>query len=568
MGLMNGALQIGRSALLSYQSALHVIGNNVSNAGSASYTRQTPLLTPYQGTALPEGFLSGGGVALSALRRNIDESLEGRLRVALGDQQDALVRQQTVSRIESILNELTDTDLSSLLQGFFNSFHTLQNDPTDVAVRGMVLQAGDAVVREIGRQRQDVLMMRDELNNQIASLATRAGKLTEDIAALNTRITATEGAAAGGANALRDQRDEMLRELSAIIQIEVREQPGGGVNVYAGNELLIAGGMNRGLTWTLDTVDNEPRVVVRFADNQRALVPRGGQIAGLISARDEHVLAHVEALNNLSQVLISEVNKVHADGQGLVGFTELTGAFHMDDPDAALDEAGLALTPQNGSFILHVTNTQTSPPSRTATTISVDLDGVGADDTLTTLAAKIDAVAGVSAEVTSDNRLKLTADADHEITFSQDSSNVLAALGLNVFFVGTSAMDLAVNPDLVANVDLLAASTQHTPGDGSNAGAMAALGTTALSSLGGRSVMDYYHTLASDVAVKGAAAVADVEASDAIVLSLSAQRESISGVNLDEEVIAMLKMERAFGAAARFTTVVDGLMDDVLALVG
>jgi flagellar hook-associated protein 1 len=93
------------------------------------------------------------------------------------------------------------------------------------------------------------------------------------------------------------------------------------------------------------------------------------------------------------------------------------------------------------------------------------------------------------------------------------------------------------------------------------------LSTTALQNLGGQSVMDYYHTLATNIAVKGAAAVAELEASNAIVLSLSAQRESISGVNLDEEVIALMKMERAFGAAARFTTVVDRLMDEVLALV-
>lgn len=567
MGLMNGALQVGRSALLSYQSALHVIGNNVSNAGSASYTRQTPVLTPYQGTALPEGFLSGGGVALTMLQRNIDESLEGRLRVAMGDHQEAHIRQQTVSRIESVLNELSDTALSSLLQEFFNSFQTLQNAPTDVAVRGMALQAGDAVVREIGRQRQDVLMLRDELNGQVASMTTHANKLANDIAELNKRITAAEGSAQGGANALRDQRDELLRELSTIIQIQVREQPGGSINVYVGNELLISGGMNRGLTWTLETVGNEPRAVVRFADSQRVLVPRGGKIAGLISARDEHVMAHVEALNNLAQVLIGEVNKVHAVGQGLTGFTQLTGAFHVEDPDRALDRAGLALTPQNGSFVLYVTNTQTSPPSRTATTIAVDLDGVGNDETLSTLAAKINAVTGVTAEVTTDYRLKLAADPDHEITFGEDSSNVLAALGLNVFFVGSSAEDLAVNPDLVNNVDLLAASTQHAPGDGSNAGALAALSTTALQSLGGQSVMDYYHTLATNIAVKGAAAVAELEASNAIVLSLSAQRESISGVNLDEEVIALMKMERAFGAAARFTTVVDRLMDEVLALV-
>ena len=122
MGLVNGALQIGRSALLAYQSALQVVGNNVSNAGSATYTRQSPVLTPYVGVPLPEGFMPGGGVMLSALQRSVDSSLEDRLRVSTGDYAAATAQRDSLSRIESVLNELTDTSLSSLLGQFFNSF--------------------------------------------------------------------------------------------------------------------------------------------------------------------------------------------------------------------------------------------------------------------------------------------------------------------------------------------------------------------------------------------------------------------------------------------------------------
>jgi flagellar hook-associated protein FlgK len=64
----------------------------VSNADSASYTRQTPVLSPYVGVPLPEGFMPGGGVTLSALQRNVDDSLEDRLRVATGDRAAARQR--------------------------------------------------------------------------------------------------------------------------------------------------------------------------------------------------------------------------------------------------------------------------------------------------------------------------------------------------------------------------------------------------------------------------------------------------------------------------------------------
>src|SRR5688500_18297902 len=88
MSLTTSALQIGKSALLAYQSALQVVGNNISNAGSPSYTRQTPVLSPAAGVMLPEGIMPGSGITLTSLQRNVDNSLENRIRLALGDQAD------------------------------------------------------------------------------------------------------------------------------------------------------------------------------------------------------------------------------------------------------------------------------------------------------------------------------------------------------------------------------------------------------------------------------------------------------------------------------------------------
>jgi len=569
MGLINSALQVGRSALLAYQSALEVVGNNVSNAGSTTYTRQTPVLSPTTGIPLPEGFIPGGGVALTALQRNVDNSLENRIRFAMGDQADALAQQQTLGRIEGVMNELSDIDLSTLLQEFFNAFSSLQSQPQDIGVRTLVLSAGDSLAREIQRQRIDILSMRDELNRDLASMAEVADKLVNDIADLNVRITATEASGRGGANSLRDQRDGLLRQLGQMMQIEVREQPDGGVNVYVGNEQLLQGGLTRGITSTLDTVNGEPKTGIRFADNNGPITLRGGQMAGMVAARDTHVLGQVDALNSLASALITEVNRVHAQGQGLEGYTDVTGSYGVDDSTAALNsaQAGLSLTPQNGSFLLTVTD-KNSGTSITSV-IKVDLDGIGAEETLDSLAAQINATAAnVTAAVTADGRLQLTAANGFEFSFAQDSSNVLASLGVNGFFTGSNAEDLAVNDVLISNPNMLAAATQRAPGDGSNAAAIAALGSNPVTGLGNRSLTEFYNGIAADVANRGHAAQSGVQAADAVAASLNAQRESVSGVSLDEETVSMMKLERAFQGAARFTSVVDQLIQEMLSIVG
>jgi flagellar hook-associated protein 1 len=569
MGLINGALEIGRSALLAYQSALQVVGNNVSNVGSSTYTRQTPVLSPVLGANLPEGFTPGGGVALSGLQRNVDDALEGRIRYSLGDQAYSLIQQDSLGRIESVMNELSDTDLSTLLQNFFNAFSSVQNSTDDVSVRQVAITAGDSVAREIQRQRSDMIALRDELNRNIGSAVGDANKVCHDIADLNVRITAAESSSRAGSGALRDQRDDLLRQLGTLMQIETREQPDGGMNVYVGNEQLIQGGMSRGIISTLDTVDGQPKTVVRFADNNSPITLLGGSIAGMLASRDVNVQGHMQDLDGLANALINEVNKVHSQGQGLDGYTSTSGATTVMDADAVLNSsaAGLSLKAQNGSFQVTVKDKSTGLTQ--TTTIEVDLDGIGGnDDTLNSLVAQINAKVGnLTATATPDHRLSLSASNGFEFSFGQDSSNALASLGVNSFFVGSSAKDLTVNAALSANPRLLAVATNGTPGDGSNAGKIAALGRDPLPGLNNVSLTGYYNGIVSTVANTGAAAKARVDATDAINSSLVAQRESISGVSLDEETISLMRMERAFQGAAKYTSVVDQLMDEVLSIV-
>jgi len=571
MGLVNGALQIGKTALLAYQSALQVTGNNMANAGSSIYTRQTPVLHPVIGGAIPEGFMPGGGVALAELRRNVDESLMNRLRIANSQTTMVGVQQQNIGRIESTMNELSEVDLSTLLQAFFNSFSALQNDPQSLGQRDIVLNAAGSLTSALQRQRSEVLALRDELNSQIQRDTETAAELVENIRDMNVRIVSMEGGGQFGANALRDQRDQYLAELSELVQVQVREQPDGSVNVYVGNDLLIQGGMSRGLTCTLDNTDGIVRATVRFADNNGTVTLWAGQLAGLQIARDEQVLPHVERLNSLGAALIQEVNRIHASGQGLANggwFTDVAGTYDVDDPTLVLnsDQIGLDLVPRNGSFLITLTD---STGIATTTTITVDLDGIGADDSLNSLAAKINAsVANLTATVTSDNRLELTTADGYTMTFAEDTSYVLAALGINTFFSGTDAMDISINEMLLENPARLAAATDRTAGDGTNAARLAALGSEPVAGIGNQSLIEFYNLIVNDVAVRGAATKASVEAHDAVTTALSTQRESLSGVSLDEETIMLLKLERSFQGAARFTSVVDQMIEEMLGLLG
>jgi len=573
MGLLNSALQIGRSAILGYEGALHVVGNNISSAGSADYTRLTPELDPLTGRLIAANLQPGSGVALTAIQRNIDEALEGRLRLAIGQVESSTTRQEVAAQVETMFDDIIGTGVGARLNEYFAAFDELQNSPEDPAIRDLVISRGAQLAEGLRALRTQLTQLSEDIDKQISALVETADGWARDIARLNEEITRAEAGRRGQATALRDQRDGLLRQLSEIFDVTVREQPNGTVNVYVGSEALVQGASVRGLIAVREIVDGMVRTSVRFADTNQQVAIHGGKLEGLLISRDQD--SRIAALDELAAGIIAEVNRLHVDGQGLVGYESVTGTYDVLDVDAPLDStlAGLPFPPRNGSFYLVVADDATGTP--VAYRVDVDVDG---SDVGMSLSALVDAinvqVQGVTASITGDRRLQLTADDGFRFTFGhdgqiprEDTSGVLAALGINTFFSGTDAADIEVNGAIVEEPNLLAAASVNLDGDGVNAGRLAALSTTALARLRDVSISGFYRTIANAAAVASAAAKSDTEAATTVHQSLQAQRENISGVNLDEEAISLVKYQRSFQGAARFVSTVDQLLAELVTLL-
>ncbi len=575
MGLLNSALQIGRSALLSYQGALQTVGSNISSAGSPDYTRLSPQLDPIQGSLVANDLQPGAGVALTDIQRYLDEALEGRVRLAIGGQESAFARQTALAQVESYFGDLSGAGVSSRLTEFFRRFDAVQNTPEDLAIRELTVGGGAGLAESLQTLRGRLAGLGEDIDGQITDIVARADDIAEEIARLNSEITTSEAGRRGLATALRDQRDALLRDLSEIFDVTVREEPDGSINVYAGSEALVQGGESRGLIAVTESDGEFRRTSVRFENTNQQVEIRGGRLQGLFVARDQNAYGQISVLDELAVALIADVNRIHADGQGLTGFRQVTGSFDVFATDVALDSAaaGLADPPQSGSFYITVFDDATHTP--VAHRIDIALDGQGGGATLESLVTDINSqVTGATASITSDRRFSLIADDGFSFTFGHDgqqsradTSHVLASLGMNTFFTGTTAANIAVNEAVLADPSLLAAATVFLPGDGANAGRIAALDVASSGRLAGASIPEFYNSVSNTVAVTAAAANGDVEASAAVLSSLQSQKEAISGVNLDEEAIALLKYERAFQGASRFVRVVDDLLAELVALV-
>ena len=114
---LNGALQIGQSAILASQAAIGVAGNNMANAATPGYHRQRIGIMPGRSEAIGRGQFVGTGVQLGSITRQIDVALQARLRSAIGEQAGAAIEQRFLSALELLQNDLTDPQHSSSTAG-------------------------------------------------------------------------------------------------------------------------------------------------------------------------------------------------------------------------------------------------------------------------------------------------------------------------------------------------------------------------------------------------------------------------------------------------------------------
>lgn len=154
-----------------------------------------------------------------------------------------------------------------------------------------------------------------------------------------------------------------------------------------------------------------------------------------------------------------------------------------------------------------------------------------------------------------------------DVVADADTSDVLVALGLGSLLNGSSASDIAVRPDLMEDPELLA--TGYSSSDGDNAAVLALLEleTQDVEGLGGAQLGEFYSSMAAGLGFEVATTTDTLEVSDALLESLETRREQVAGVNVDEELVQLLKFEQAFGAAVQFISTVNQLGDDLLGML-
>lgn len=555
------SIQLANNTIRAQQIGLQVVGQNISNANTPGYIREEVIFSPAP-TQQVGDLLLGLGVDVVGVVQKVDTFLEERLRSATADRANSEAKENTWFQLEGLIGELSDTDLSTSLNDFISSINEVLNQPESVSVRNLAVLQGQTLSAEINRLFNRTTELRVDLNDRIEGSVSDINRLIGEISELNQRITETEGGntSASDAVGLRDQRGLALTQLSELISVQVVEQPSGAVNVYSGGDFLVFEGTTREVQSTLETDRGISIAQLSITETGTPLDLSSGEIGGFVAGRDEILGNFQDQLNEFTATFINEFNRVFSSGQGLSGYQSLTSEFGVDDVDAALDATGLEFTPENGSFQVQVFNRQTGLTE--TTDVFVNLDGLDSDTSLSDLAAALDAIDGISASIDTSNRLQILSDTpDQDFAFNDDTSGVLASLGLNTFFSGTSAIDIGVNQVLVTDPGKFAASGTGIGPDTSNALELAGFLDRPLDSANGTTITDLYDRLSGETTQNAAVARAVADGFRVFEQTLEGEHLSISGVSIDEETVRMISYQRVFQAAARYISELSELLE-------
>jgi flagellar hook-associated protein 1 FlgK len=560
------SIQMASNTLQADQIGLQVVGQNIANANTPSYIRETVQLEPGP-TQRVGNLLLGTGVTIEGVTQQIDTFLEQRLQGAMSDSSDTQTQATAYTNLEQVSGELSSTDMSTLMTNFFNSISNVLNDPQDVPTRNAAVLQGTTLTQAVNSVAQGVSQLQSNLNDQVAGTAASINSLTSAIAQLNVQIAQTQGGNSGSNQAvgLLDQRTADLEDLSNLIDIRVQPDSSGGVSVYCGNTYLVMDGNSRPVQSTNSEVNGTSEANISITATGETLDPSSGELHGLLTARDQVLGGFTTQLNNFAQTLAFEFNKVYSSGQGLTGYQTATGEFGVDDSNAALNAAGLTYTPSNGSFQVIVQNTQTG--ASTTNTVNVNLTGLGQQTTLASLADSLNSISGLSASINASGQLTINSNSsDEEFSFANDNSGTLAALGINTFFSGTSAATLGVSTVLQNDPGKFAASQGGIGQDTQNATALANFMNQPLASQNGDTISTVYDNFMASTSQAASVAQSTSTASQSYLQTLQGQKTSISGVNIDEEAVNMMTLQSNYAASAKYITTIQQLLSILVQL--
>ncbi|MCF6266606.1 MAG: flagellar hook-associated protein FlgK [Desulfuromusa sp.] len=317
MSGLTSALNIGTTGLSTNQKGIEVTGNNVSNVNTPGYSKQTLDLTSTPTLRFNDQMI-GQGAVVNSITREGNQFVTKQLIDKTADYGETDAKDIPLAEIERIVG-IDEADLSSDIDQFFDSWQELSTDPSGGVYRQKVMQEGNDLANSLQRMVGDLHAVQEGINDDLEGTVTDLNRQLGEIADLNVQIVSAETTGIS-ANALRDQRDLLLQDVSSVAGINYFEESNGMVSVQLSSGLPLVTA-NTASNISTQWVSGSLELSLNSGASTTTLSGQDfdGEIRGMLDLRDDYVPSVIDDLDKLAYELATSVNAVQNSGVDLDG---------------------------------------------------------------------------------------------------------------------------------------------------------------------------------------------------------------------------------------------------------
>ncbi|WP_172255948.1 flagellar hook-associated protein FlgK [Saccharibacillus deserti] len=511
------SLETAKRSLFTQTTALSTTGHNIANANTAGYSRQvvntkatTAFETPGLRNWVSPGQL-GSGVEVTSITRVRESYLDDQFRGENSGLGGWTVRQETLGKLEAIVNEPSETGLSAVMNNFWSAWSDFSKDPQDITNRKIIKETTLAMTDSLNQTSKQLDAMKTDLTANINLKATEVNSLLKTISDLNAGINKVESLG-NNANDLSDQRDYAVDQLSKIANVTVTK-------LDTGYQIALGG---------VEAIGAANNVVPVTEATLKAAYDGGtldkGEVYGMFVSRDDYVVDYQDQLNTLANTLAN-------------------GKFEVTLPAGSVLPDGTTLSVVNADGTETSTTFSNTANNRTLNgDLKVKVDGinglmkVGYTIDGTTPSAGVDLFTGTGAGGITLNPL------------IQNNPNLIAS-SFRVTGVGTTGESVVTGN---AGLALIMADMKSMKFD---------FGSAASEPV---TIDDYFGSITGQLGVQSKEAARQAQNATDLSDQVETLRQSVSGVSMDEEMTNLVKFQQAYNASARFMTTFDEMLDKLI----
>ena len=316
---MSGLMSIGKTAMFASYAALQTTGNNIANANTPGYSRQEVQLADAPSQFTGSGFF-GKGVNVTTVVRAYDKYLTNQAVGSASTAAADAARLDKLTQLESVF-PTGAAGLGYAAGEFLNSFVDLANNPSDSSARQVVLSQAQDLSARFRAAGDQLSALQTGVTQDVRAQVGNVNSMAQQVAVLNQQIAALRGSGAAP-NQLLDQRDHLVSQIAAIINVTSIDAEDGSVALFiGGSQNLVLGGSAKTIKAVPDTFDPaKVMLAITEAGTDRLIPPGslgGGAIAGALKFQNQDLVSARNLLGQMATAIAGSVNTQQSLGLDL-----------------------------------------------------------------------------------------------------------------------------------------------------------------------------------------------------------------------------------------------------------